>query len=127
MALKTWLVNSMMHSVLERNVSKSQTSGVKCKGVADYLSVLRGLIDHSSYLAKELRITFYDTEKRFDSLWFEDCINALWRNGIQDDTLYLVYLINRKVCITVKTSFGDTDPFIATYIFINWLSNVAME
>ena len=31
--------------------------------------LLRGLIDHSNYLAKELWITFYDIEKCFDSLW----------------------------------------------------------
>ena len=41
-------------------------------------------------------------------------INALWRNGIQDDTLYLVYLMNRKAHVIVKTPFGDSDPFIAT-------------
>ena len=91
-----------------------QTGGVKGKGVVDNLFSLRGLIDHSNYLAKELWITFYDTEKCFDSLWLEDCINALWRNGIQDDTLYVVYLMNQKAYITVKTPFVDTDPFIST-------------
>ena len=55
-------------------------------------------------------------EKCFDSLWLEDCINALWRNGIQDNTLYLVYLMNRKAYITVKTPFGDTDPFVSSDI-----------
>ena len=92
-----------------------QTGGVKGKGVVDNLFVLRGLIDHSNYLAKELWITFYDIEKCFDSLWLEDCINALWKNGIQDDTLHLVYLMNRKAYITVN-HFGDTDPFISTDI-----------
>ena len=33
-----------------------------------------------------------------------------------DDTLHLVYLMNRKAYITVKTPFGDTDPFISTDI-----------
>ena len=83
-----------MQPNLVRNMSMFQTGGVKGKGVVDNLFVLRGLIDHSNYLAKELWITFYDTEKCFDSLWLEDCINDLWRNGIQDDTLYLVYLMN---------------------------------
>ena len=59
-------------------------------------------------------ITFYDIEKCFDSLWLEDCINAMWRNGIQDDTLYLVYLMNSKAHVTVKTPFADFDPFITT-------------
>ena len=34
--------------------------------------------------------------------------------GIQDDTLYLVYLMNRKAHVTVKTPFGDSDPFTTT-------------
>ena len=32
--------------------------------------------------------------------------------GIQDDILYLVYLLNRRANITVKTPFGDTAPFV---------------
>ena len=104
-----------MQPILERNMSNFQTSGVKGKGVVGNLFVLRGLIDHFNYLAKELWITFYDIENCFDSLWLEDCINALWRNGIQDDRLYLVYLMNRKAYITVKT-VEDTNPFISADI-----------
>ena len=33
-------------------------------------------------------------------------------NGIQDDILYLVYLLNRRANITVKTPFDDTAPFV---------------
>ena len=74
----------------------------------DNLFVLRGLIDHSKCLKKELWITFYDIEKCFDSLWLEDCINSLWRCGVDDDILYLIYLLNRKANIIVKTPFGNT-------------------
>ena len=49
-------------------MSKFQNGGVKGKGVVDNLFVLRGLIDYSNYLVKELWITFYDIEKCFDSL-----------------------------------------------------------
>ena len=54
---------------LEENMTQFQTGGVKSKGVADNLFILRGMIDHSKYLGKELWITFYDIEKCFDSLW----------------------------------------------------------
>ena len=47
------LPKNRMQPILERNMSKFQTGGVKGKGVVDYLFVLRGLIDHSNYLAKE--------------------------------------------------------------------------
>ena len=69
------------------------------------------MIDHSKYLGKELWITFYDIEKCFDSLWLEDCINCLWRFGVKDDILYLVFQLNKKAMITVRTPFGNTEPF----------------
>ena len=71
------LLKTRMQPVLEKNMSKFQTGGVRGKGIVDNLFVLRGLIDHSNHLAKELWITFYDIQKCFDSLWLEDCINAL--------------------------------------------------
>ena len=62
---------------LEENMTQFQTGGVKGKGVVDNLFILRGMIDHSKYLGKELWITFYDIVKRFDSLWLKECIKYL--------------------------------------------------
>ena len=56
-------------------------------------------------------ITFYDIKKCFDSLWLEDCINSLWWCGVDDDILYLIYLLNRKADIIVRTPFGNTQLF----------------
>ena len=50
-------------------MSKFQTDGVKVKDAVDNFFVLRGLTDHSNYLAKELWIAFYDIEKCFNSLY----------------------------------------------------------
>ena len=105
------LLKNRVTPLLEENMTKFQTGGVKSKGVVDNLFVLRGLIDHSKYLKKELWITFYDIEKCFDSLWLEDCINSLWRCGVDDDILYLIYLLNRKANIIVRTPFGNTQSF----------------
>ena len=93
--------------------TKFQTGGVKGKGVVDNLMILRGIIDHAKYLGQELWLTFYDNEKCFDSLWLEDCINSLWKNGVVDDILYLIYLMNRRANIVIRTPFGNTRPFTA--------------
>ena len=77
---------------------------------------MRGLLDHAKYLGKEVWATFYDIEKCFDSLWLQDCINSLWENGIKDDILSLVYFLNTKANIAVKSSFGKTKPFICSSI-----------
>ena len=96
---------------LEENRTQFQTGGVKSKGVVDNLFILRGMIDHSKCLGKELWITFYDIEKCFDSLWLEDCISSLWRCGVKYDISYLVFQLNMKAMITVRTPFGNTEPF----------------
>ena len=46
----------------------------------------------------------------FDSLLLEDCINSLWDLGVKDDILCLIYLMNFKATVTIKTPRGDTDP-----------------
>ena len=56
---------------------------MKGKGITDNLFILRGVIDHSKHLQKEIWITFYDTEKCFVSLWLEDCINSLYENRVK--------------------------------------------
>ena len=77
-------------------MSKFQNGGVKRKSVTDNLFILKGIIDHSKYLGKGVFITFYDIEKCFDSLWLQDCINALWDNGVQDGSLYFIYLLSKR-------------------------------
>ena len=87
-------------------MTQFQTGGAKRKGVVDNLFILRGIIDHSVYLNKPTFVTFYDIEKCFDSLWLGDCINTLRENGVQNDPIYLIYLLNTKASVTVNTPFG---------------------
>ena len=39
-------------------------------------------------------------------------INSLWSCGVQNDILYLTYLLDRNADINVKTPFGDTEAFM---------------
>ena len=41
----------------------------------------------------------------------EDCISSLWKNGVVDDILYLIYLMNRRSNIVIRTPFGNARPF----------------
>ena len=104
------LLKNRISDILQQNISKFQNGGMKGKGVVDDLFILRGIINHANYLGKELWLTFYDIEKCFDSLWLEDCINSLWDLGVKDDVLCLIYLMNIKATVTIKTPLGDTDP-----------------
>ena len=75
------------------------------------------IINHANYLGKELWLTFYDIEKCFASLWLEDCVNPFWDLGVNDDILCLIYLMNIKATVTIKTPLGDTDPlFLSNFV-----------
>ena len=111
------LLKNRIPDTLQQNISKFQNGGMKGKGVVDNLFILRGIINHANYLGKELCITFYDIEKCFDSLRLEDCMNSLWDLGVKDNVLCLIYLMNIKATVTIKTPFGDTDPlFLSNFV-----------
>ena len=110
-------MKNKISDTLQQNISKFQNGGMKGKGAVDNLFILRGIINHANYLGKELWLTFYDTEKCFDSLWLEDCINSLWHLDVKDDILCLIYLMNIKATVTIKTPLGDTDPlFLSNFV-----------
>ena len=110
-------MKNKISDTLQQNISKFQNGGMKGKGAVDNLFILRGIINHANYLGKELWLTFYDTEKCFDSLWLEDCINSLWDLDVKDDILCLIYLMNIKAAVTIKTPLGDTDPlFLSNFV-----------
>ena len=101
-------------NTLRENIVKFQNGGMKGKGAVDNLFIIRGIINHAKYLGKELWLTFYDIEKCFDSLWLENCINSLWDMRVGNDILSLIYLMNMKARVTVKTPVGDTDAILLT-------------
>ena len=106
------VLKDRISGVLQKNMSRFQNVGVEGKSVTDNLFILKGIIEHSKYLGKGVFITFYDIEKCFDSLWLQDCISALRDNGVQDDSLYFIYLLSKKASISINTPFGRTDPFV---------------
>ena len=91
-------------------VSLFQAGSRNCKGPPDNLYLLRSVIDHCKYMNKPLYVTAYDFRQAFDSLWIQDCILVLQRLGIDDYILQLIYELNKKTIMQVKTPYGLTDP-----------------
>ena len=81
------------------------------RSTSDSTFIINALKDHAIYLNKPLYLTFYDYSTCFDSLWLEDCMISLWNLGIQDRTFNLIYLLNEKCNMRVKTPHGMTDSF----------------
>ena len=91
-------------------IDLSQAGGRSNKSTGDSVFILNAVKDHAFYLNCPLYITFYDYTTCFDSLWLEDSMISLWNLGIQDRLFNLIYLMNEKCNIIVRTAHGTTAP-----------------
>ena len=101
------LLKSRMTDQLQK-VNLHQAGSRSMRGPPDNLFLLYACIDHHKYKGKPLFITAYDFEQAFDSLWLEDCIMSMVRLGVPTTILELVYKMNKKAKIRVKTPYGMT-------------------
>ena len=81
------------------------------RGPADQLFLVRGCVDHYVAINQPLHITAYDYEQAFDSLWVEKCILALKKLDVSQEMLQLIYNLNKKAEVVVKTPYGLTETF----------------
>ena len=96
------LLQNRMKPQLDK-ISLFQAGSRSGRGPSDNLFLLRGCIDHSKYMNKCLYITSYDFRQAFDSLWMQDCIFGLKKLGVQNYILQLIYELNKKSIVQVKT------------------------
>ena len=89
-----------------------QAGARRNRGGPDNVFLLRGCIDHHLFTKQSLFITAYDFEQAFDSLWLEDCVLSLSKLGIEKDILQLIYNMNRRAKVTIKTPHGLTNTFV---------------
>ena len=96
--------------VLKR-VSLLQAGSRSERGSLDDLFLVKGCIDHAKYLNSPLFLTLYDFKQCFDALWLEDCIISLWKLGLRDEALSIMFKMNEKAVVTVNTPMGKSDEF----------------
>ena len=102
-------------------MSDSQIGARKSKNVRNHIWIVNGIICDVLSTKKKpaIDILIYDYKQCFDSLWLQECLNDIFESGVQDDNLCLLYDINRKVNISVKTPVGKTS--------YGWIKNVITQ
>ena len=98
-------------------VNKLQAGSCTNRSPADCHFILRGITDHARYVHKPVYITMYDYRQCFDSLWLQDSLLSLWKLGVRDEMMAIVWKLNEEASIVVKTPHGPTDPF-TIYAFV---------
>ena len=101
---------------LDFSMSDSQVGARKRKNVRNHIWVLNGIICDILSTKKKtpVDIGIYDYRQCFDSLWIQECMNDLYQGGIQDDKFALLYNMNSKVKVAIKTPVGKTKRSIIT-------------
>lgn len=108
----TKIFERMLQTRMLPSISKTsyfQSGSRPGRSVADNLFLLRSAIDHSRYLKRPLYLTTYDYEQAFDGLWLQDSILTLHRLGVESYILQLIYNLNKRANVKVRTPYGMTE------------------
>ena len=95
--------------IIEAYLSPFQTGGVQGKSPIDNKMVLNATIDYNNFINAETYIFFADAHKCFDKLDLKTSLIDLYEVlGAQEAKL--MYNLNKKARITIKTPVGETNP-----------------
>ena len=90
------------------NISEYQCGGQKGKSTADNIIMFRAVIDENCRLNRKTYCYYADAYKCFDRLWLKDCLIDLWKAGMREREVMMIYKMNERARITIETPAGDT-------------------
>ena len=90
-------------------INEHQCGGQKGCGTIDNMIMMRAVIDNNIRLNIKTYCYFADAYKCFDKLWLKDCLVELWRAGIREREVYMLYKMNKESHIVIETPVGITD------------------
>ena len=104
------------YETLDKSMSDSQVGARRGKNVRNHIWVLNGVISDimSSKKMTPVDVLIFDYRQCFDSLWLQECMNDLYKGGVQDNQFALLYNINSHVNVAVKTPVGKTKRGVIT-------------
>ena len=103
------LIYQDKYDIVDKNMSDSNVGARKKKSIRNHIFILNGIINEAIQKKIPLDIVIADYKQCFDSLWLEECVNDLYDAGLTDDKLSLIYQLNSKNQVAVKTPFGMTE------------------
>ena len=104
------LIYAEKYDTIDEKMSDSNVGARKKKIIRNHLFILNGIInDTINNKDKCLDLIIVDYKQCFDSMWLDECVNDLFKAGVQDDHLALIYQANSKNQVAVKTPFGKTE------------------
>ena len=100
----------------EINISEYQCGGQRGRGTIDNHIMLNAVVDNNSRIGKKTYMYFADAYKCFDRLWLKDCLVELWKAGMREREVNLIYEMNKTANIIIKTPVGNSKEITVTNI-----------
>ena len=98
------------YATIDSNLTDSNVGTRKSRNIRDHLFLVNAILNSVNKGPEEpTDICAHDIEKIFDALWSYECINVLYEAGLRNDKLVLLFLINQKAQIAIKTTQGMTE------------------
>ena len=104
------LINKVKPKMI-RNCTKYQIGAIPGHQAAEHLYTIKSVMALYHKAGKPLILQCFDLQKYFDSENLNDALNSLYHCGIKGKEYNLIYELNKKNQIQIKTSIGMTDYF----------------
>ena len=89
--------------MIDNFMSDSNVGGRKGRSVRDHLFMVNGIIhDHHNSESKPLTFQILDYLLCFDSMWYEEVTNRLYKAGVNDDKLALLAIFMSQMILQLK-------------------------
>ena len=77
-------------------LNEYQCGGQEGCGMIDNVIMMRSVIDNKRRSNRKTYCYFADAYKYFDKLWLEDFWVELWRAGMREREVYMIYKIKKE-------------------------------
>ena len=101
------LIYNDEYSKIDKNLTDSNVGARKMRNIRDNIFVINAIMNTKKLQHEEaLDVQVYDVEQCFDALWLKEVIACLYKAGLDNDKLPLLFLENRNAQVAVKTPNG---------------------
>ena len=110
--IKEKMILNRAEPIIETGMSRYQAGGRKNYSIKDQVFIVRSIISKHKYFKQNLIMEFIDLRKAFDKMVLKNVMQNLWEIGVKGRIWRIIYCINKKATIKIKSSLGTTDEFI---------------
>ena len=106
-----YIVMNKVKPIMIRNCSKFQIGAIPGHQAAEHLYAIKSVMRLFQKAGRALIFGCFDLMKYFDSENLKDAMNSLYHCGVRGKEYNLIYELNKRNKIQIKTSVGMTDRF----------------